>query len=235
MGGVFFSLLCAFFLWNGAHTLRDSADLASTFVFGFTGALLTEESFKNQPFVVAAIAAIIGGCLTAVGGGTVRTLIMGLDHLFWLDTPDYLLAAGLGVSAALLLAKHLSRQSQAHWNAADRMALAVFAPIGADHAFLMNFDPATTYLHAVFYGFLTGAGGGLLRDLMSLRLPVAIFTAYGCVAALGAAIHVPLQWTGIPGAWLVSGVLTYLLAEHLQAIDFRSAISDKMSKLVTKA
>lgn len=97
----------------------------------------------------------------------------------------------------------------------------------------MNLDPTTTYLHALFYGFLTGAGGGLLRDLTHFRLPAALFTAYGSVAAVGAAIHVPLRWAGVPKSWLLSGLLTYLLAEQTQQIDIRNAISDKMTKRLT--
>ena len=68
----------------------------------------------------------------------------------------------------------------AHWDAVDRLALAVFAPLGAEKALLWGAESTLTLiLVAAFLGFLTGAGGGVLRDLLRMRLPMALLTPYG--------------------------------------------------------
>lgn len=102
------------------------------------------------------------------------------------------------------------------------MALAVFVPLGAEQALRWDAQsPLTLLAVAVFFGVLTGAGGGVLRDLLRMRLPTAFLTPYGWVAALGAAFHFALFQAGILLAWVVSGAVIYLLAESMHQWDGR--------------
>ena len=173
------------------------------------------------------MAGIVGGFLTAVGGGTVRTFLLGLEshHLFWLTNGGYVVAIVLGLLLVLLSEPKICARCEAHWNAADRMALAVFAPLGAEQALQWKaLSPLTLILVAAGFGFLTGAGGGVIRDLLRWRLPMAVLTPYGWIAALGAAFHFTLFQTGVPMAWVVSAMIIYLLAETMHQWDGRSCL-----------
>ena len=197
---------------------RMAADLAGTAIFTFTGGLVSFRQFKPVSPGAAVIAGVIGGFLTAVGGGTFRTLLLGLEPncLFWITDRFYWIAIGQGLFLILLWEPKVCAQCEACWDVADRMALAVFAPLGAEKAVLWGAENTLSLIMmAAFFGFLTGAGGGALRDLMRIRLPMAFFTTYGWVAAFGGVFHLALLQSGVPMTWVVSAVVIYLIAESM--------------------
>lgn len=202
---------------------RTAADLAGTVIFAFTGSLISFRQFKPVGFGIALIAGVAGGFLTAVGGGTVRTFLLGsgLNGLFWVHNVLYWIAIALGLLLALRWEPQVCPYCEACWAAADRIALAVFAPLGAEKALLIGTKPTLSLiLLAAFFGFLTGAGGGVLRDFLRLRPPMAFFTTYGWIAALGATFHLALLQVGVPMAWVVSAGVIYLLAESIHQGDW---------------
>ena len=210
---------------GGIESSRTAADLAGTAIFAFTGCLVCFRQFKPVGLGIALLAGVTGGFLTAVGGGTLRTFLLGLgpDHLFWVDNGRYGIAIGLGLLLATLWEPRICVRCEAHWNAADRMALAVFAPLGAEQALRWGAEPTLTLvLVAAFLGFLTGAGGGVCRDLLRMRPPTALWTPYGWIAALGAAFHLGLLQAGVPMAWVVSAAVIYLFAESTHRWEWRS-------------
>jgi drug/metabolite transporter (DMT)-like permease/uncharacterized membrane protein YeiH len=220
-------LFVAFWLGfaGSIESARTAADLAGTAIFAFTGCLVSFRQFKPVSVGIALLAGVAGGFLTAVGGGTLRTFLLGWgpDPLFWVDNGRYGIAIGLGLLLALLWEPKICVRCEAHWNAADRMALAVFAPLGAEQALRWGAESTLTLMMvAAFLGFLTGAGGGVLRDLLRLRPPTALWTPYGWIAALGAAFHLGLLQAGVPMAWVVSAAVIYLLAESTHRWDGRS-------------
>lgn len=221
------SVLFAVFWLGFAEGIQDSraaADLAGTAIFAFTGSLVSYRQFKPVHPTIALVIGVVGGFLTAVGGGTVRTFLLGIepDRLFWIDNGLYGMAIGLGVLLVLLWEPKVCVRCEACWDVADRIALAVFVPLGAEQALRWGANSALTLLAvATFFGFLTGAGGGMLRDLLRMRLPIACLTPYGWIAGLGAAFHFALFQTGVPSAWVVSGAVIYLLAEFMHRWDGR--------------
>lgn len=180
VGGILFAAFWSCFAGGGSiEGSRTAADLAGTAIFAFTGGLVSFRQFKSVSGEMALMAGIVGGFLTAVGGGTVRTFLLGLEshHLFWLTNGGYVVAIVLGLLLVLLSEPKICARCEAHWNAADRMALAVFAPLGAEQALQWKaLSPLTLILVAAGFGFLTGAGGGVIRDLLRWRLPMAVLT-----------------------------------------------------------
>lgn len=230
VGGFLFTAFWSCF-WGrrGIENSRIAADLAGTAIFAFTGGLVSFRQFKSVSREIALIAGIVGGFLTAVGGGTVRTFLLGLEarHLFWLTNGWYVVAIALGLLLVLLYEPKICVRCEAHWNAADRISLAVFAPLGAEQALHWSASsPPTLILLAASFGFLTGTGGGIIRDLLRWRLPMAVLTPYGWIAALGAAFHFALFQTGVPMAWVVSATVIYLLTEAMHQWDGRSCLID---------
>ena len=217
-------LFLAFWIFFEGQTQnpRVAADLAGTAIFAFTGGLVSFRQFKLVSLGLAVAAGVIGGFLTAVGGGTFRTLLLGLEpnSLFWVTDGFYWIAIGQGLFLVLLWEPKICTHCEACWDAADRMALAVFAPLGAEKAILWGAENTLSLIMvAAFFGFLTGAGGGVLRDLMRIRLPVAFMSTYGWVAALGGAFHLALFKSGIPMPWIISAVVIYLIAEFIHQWD----------------
>ena len=224
VGAFLFLALWICFAWHGIESIRTAADLAGTAIFAFTGCLVGFRQFKRVSFWIALAAGIAGGFITAVGGGTIRTLLLGLElnNLFWIENHNYLIAIALGLLLAMFWEPKLCACCEAHWDSADRIALAVFAPLGAEKALVFGAAPTiTVVMMAVLFGFLTGAGGGVFRDILRMRPPMALFTTYGWIAAVGAAVHIFLFQAGIPMAWVVSAAVIYLLAESTHKHDWR--------------
>lgn len=223
-GACLFLALCLCFIWSGIENFRAAADLAGTTIFTFTGSLIGFRQFKHMRIGMAFVAGGISGMITAVGGGTVRTLLLGLDFndLFWVNNADYLIAMIIGFLLAMFWEPRMCVHCEENWNAADRAALAIFAPLGAEKALLLGVQPTSILVAtAALFGFLTGAGGGVLRDILSVRKPMALFTIYGWIAGLGATFHILLLRAGIQMAWIVSAIMIYLLAESTHQRDWR--------------
>ena len=104
---------------------------------------------------------IIIGVVTAIGGGTLRDLMLGVQP-FWLQYPAYLYVT----SAAALATFFFERIFRATYNGLlylDALATAVFTVIATERTLQLGFEPGI----AVLMGVITGIGGGIVRDLLT--------------------------------------------------------------------
>ena len=138
-------------------------DHASVLIFALTGALVASRAQLD----------IVGfaflACLTAVGGGTIRDLLLGRDPVFWVAAPQYI---GLACAAAVVVffTAHLleSRLRAILW--LDACALAVAVAAGSGVALSMGQHPAIV----VLMGMITGCMGGLMRDVVVGEVPLVL-------------------------------------------------------------
>ncbi|MEM6566454.1 MAG: trimeric intracellular cation channel family protein [Pseudomonadota bacterium] len=165
-------------------TIVPLLDFASVFVFALTGALAA----SRQQLDVVGFAFV--SCLTAVGGGTMRDVLLDRNPIFWMAQPVYI---GVACAAALLVyfTAHLveSRLRTLIW--LDSFALAVAVPAGTSAALAFG-QPAPV---AILIGTITGCMGGLLRDVVLNDVPVVLKQGelYVTAAFAGAATGVTAQ------------------------------------------
>ncbi|MGA9251406.1 MAG: trimeric intracellular cation channel family protein [Roseobacter sp.] len=138
-------------------------DFASVFIFALTGAFAA----SRQQLDIVGFA--FTGCLTAVGGGTMRDVLLDRNPIFWIAQPAYI---GVACAAAALVyvTAHLfeSRLRTLIW--LDSFALAVAVPAGTGVALALD-QPV---LVVVLMGTITGCMGGLLRDVVLDDVPVVL-------------------------------------------------------------
>jgi len=143
-------------------TLVGVLDLASVVIFALTGALAASRAQLDV------IGFIFLGCLTAVGGGTVRDVLLDRD-VFWMVAPQFL---GAATAAAVLVfvTAHLleSRLKALDW--LDAMALAVAVPAGVGAALSME----QSWPIVLVMGVVTGCLGGLMRDVVCNEVPLVL-------------------------------------------------------------
>ncbi len=143
-------------------TLIGALDLAAVFVFALTGGLAASRAQLDV------VGFVFIASLTAVGGGTVRDLLLDRTVL-WVADPRYL---GLTTLAALIVffTAHLleSRIKALTW--LDALALAVAVPAGVGIALSLQ-QPWPIVLVA---GVVTGAMGGLMRDVVCNEVPLVL-------------------------------------------------------------
>lgn len=109
------------------------------------------------------------GTVTALGGGTIRDLILGHYPLGWVAHPEYLLFTIGSAVLAAVLARRLHRLKTA-FLVLDALGLVAFSVIGCNIA-------ATTGAHVgvvVLMGMITGVFGGLLRDILCNQVPLVL-------------------------------------------------------------
>ena len=138
-------------------------DYASVLIFALTGALVASRAQLD----------IVGfgfvACLTAVGGGTVRDVLLDRDPVFWVAEPTYILIAVLAAVLVFFTA-HLmeSRYRWLLW--LDSFALAVAVPAGVSLAMQTGQNMAVVLI----MGMVTGCMGGLMRDVVCNEVPLVL-------------------------------------------------------------
>ncbi len=169
-------------------TLLAVLDYASVFIFALTGALVASRAQLD----VVGFAFVAS--LTAVGGGTVRDVLLDRDPIFWVAAPSYILVA---IAAAVLVffTAHLleSRLRVLTW--LDPCALSTAVPAGVAAALSLDQHWGIVLL----MGIATGCFGGLLRDVVCNEVPLVlkqgelyVTAAFaGAGAALVAALFMP--------------------------------------------
>lgn len=154
-------------------------DLVGIFVFAVTGALVAvRKELDVFGVIVLALA-------TGLGGGFIRDVLIGAVPPAALQDWRYLLvpvAAGL---IAFWFHPALGRLEKTI-NVFDAAGLALFAVAGALKALDFGLGP----LPATLMGLATGVGGGMVRDLLTSRVPVVMQRGelYAIPAAAGAAV-----------------------------------------------
>lgn len=180
-------------------------DYGSVLVFALTGALVASRAQLDP------VGFIFMAALTAVGGGTLRDLILGRDAVFWVAQPAYVLLAA-GAALVVFWTAHLleSRRKWLIW--LDSVALSVAVAAGVGVAMDGGFGPVII----VIMGVITGTFGGLMRDVVGNELPLVLKQGelYLTAAFGGALTAVLLVWSGLlhpPEALIACAVVVWIL------------------------
>ena len=107
------------------------------------------------------------GCLTALGGGTIRDVVLGHYPLTWVANPSYLAITAVAAFATVLLARTVHRLTLT-FLVLDAIGLVVFTMAGCDVAWQMN-EP---FAIVIVSGMITGCAGGVLRDILCNDVPL---------------------------------------------------------------
>lgn len=157
-----------------AITLLDYAGVA---VFAATGALAAS---RKQLDVIGFV---FLACVTGIGGGTFRDLILRIP-VFWVGNRDYLVVcAAVAVVVFFTAHRFESRYKLLLW--LDAIGLAAFAVIGAAKGLAITGSPVV----AIVTGMLTATFGGILRDLLAGEPSVLLRPEiYVTAAVVGSAV-----------------------------------------------
>lgn len=178
-------------------------DLLGVAVFAASGVLAAGRKEMDW------LGGLVIAALTAIGGGTLRDLLLNRHPLFWIVDTTYLIV----ISAAALLTLLYTRRRPPPGNVllyADAAGLALFTLIGAQIAQEAGVPP----LIVVLMGTMTGAAGGVLRDILCAEIPLVLRRDFYATAAIaGAAGYLAAEALGIPrdGAFGLGMLVVVLL------------------------
>ena len=191
-------------------------EITGTVAFAASGALTAMKKRMDL------LGVIVLGVITAIGGGILRDVILGITPPLAFRNP--LSAVVATVTSCLLFIpwiRHRLTKNQRIFDTVllcmDSLGLGVFTVMGIWNA--LDFSPDRSTFLLVFVGVLTGVGGGILRDVLAGNMPyILVKHIYAC-ASLAGAVSCTLLWRVLPGyaAMLISMVLVVvirLLAAH---------------------
>lgn len=141
-------------------------DLFGVAVFSVSGALAAGRLELDL------LGVVVLASLTAIGGGTLRDVLMNRHPVFWMANPTYLMLICAAALGTVLYVQFLPIPAQALL-VADALGLAVFALSGAQLAEAARLHP----LIVVLMGTMTGVAGGVMRDIFSTATRCPCFCA----------------------------------------------------------
>ena len=168
------------------QTAGTLLNLFGVFVFALSGGLAAAR--KRMDFFGFVVVAL----LPAVGGGTLRDVVLGAD-VFWIADTTVIWVTIAAALVTFLFAERIERQAQAvAW--CDAIGLAVFCVIGASQALALTGNATI----AVMMGVTTAVAGGLIRDVVCNDLPLVLHREiYATAAFLGAIVYVGAVHYGV--------------------------------------
>lgn len=168
-------------------TLISILDLLGTLVFAISGSLMA----KQHDFDI--FGALVVAFATALGGGTLRDLLMGITPVGWMLDPKYLVAVVIGVALAAFFTSYLLKLRKTMF-LFDTIGIGIFTLIGIQKALGLGLSPAI----ALMMGVVSAVFGGVIRDILCNEVPL-IFRKeiYATACLAGGAIYLAAIYIGV--------------------------------------
>ncbi len=188
-------------------------NLFGVLMFSISGALAASDKNMYKDLFGLSFTAFA----TAVGGGTLRDIILGSHPIAWVADNNYLIAITAGIILMIILRKQLIKIPKILL-VFDTVGIAIYTIIGMEKALALNVAP----LAAVVMGLFTAVMGGVIRDTLINEIP-QIFRkeiyATACIA--GALVYLLLKYSSLPNIWCaVISILTIIIV-RLAAVKFK--------------
>ncbi len=185
-------------------------DLIGVAVFAASGALAGINAQLDL------LGVLVLASITAIGGGTIRDVLLNKHPIFWISdtTPIYTIIAS---TICTLVWVHFLPIPTNSLLIADALGLSLFALSGAQVAEKEGYRGPIIIL----MGTLTGAGGGVLRDILSAKIPLILRQdIYASAAIAGIVVYLLLRAAKVPVNWAFVGGFITVLITRLAAIAF---------------
>ncbi len=163
--------------------LQYALELFGTFFFAISGAMAMHD--KEHDWFGAGFT----GFITAIGGGSLRDMILGSYPLVWIRDINFLYAIFSGVLIALMFFTRLVRLKRTFF-LFDTLGISFFTILGVEKALSLGVQPEL----AAIMGMFTAVMGGVIRDTIANEMPV-IFRKeiYATACLAGAVIYLLLD------------------------------------------
>jgi uncharacterized membrane protein YeiH len=182
---------------------------------------------------VSALGLFICAFATALGGGTLRDVLLGptAQPFFWVAFPFYIVAifaVAMAYAHVPAVAGLIARRDYWIKEGAELLALASLGALGAAKAFTILspgmtggfLGAAQVVIIGAFLGAVSAAFGSILRDMLLNEFPGALRPGVGTLEALfaGSALLVLLRLAGVPAPWALLAGFLVIIAIRLPVI-----------------
>ena len=183
-------------------------DLLGVAVFAVSGVLAARDRQLDL------LGVIVVAAITAIGGGTLRDLLLNRHPIFWVTDSWYLLII---LASAVLTVAYVRKWPPPGISllVADALGLALFAISGAQSAEAAQCPP----LIVILMGTMTGVTGGIIRDVITAKVPLILRREiYATAAIAGVAAYLAMQALGFGRSVAFVGGMMVVVGLRLGAI-----------------
>ncbi|HLW19159.1 MAG TPA: trimeric intracellular cation channel family protein [Cyclobacteriaceae bacterium] len=157
--------------------LQYTLELVGTFVFAISGSLAIEDREHDL------FGAGFTGFITAIGGGSLRDILLGSYPLVWIGNVNFLYAIFAGILTTFFFYKTVSKLKRTLF-LFDTVGIAFFTVLGVEKALNLGFRVEV----AAIMGMFSAVMGGVIRDTLTNEMPVLFRKEIYASACLSGAI-----------------------------------------------
>jgi len=187
----------------------DVLNIIGTIAFAISGTLVaTEENYDI-------LGAYIMGFTAAFGGGLIRNLLIGVSvDGVWQQNTLFMIAF-VAITFAFLLPKKWKNPLEKSAVLFDAIGLSAFSIQGANYAISIN-APAIAVVTAAV---MTGAGGGVIRDILAGRKPMVFHYEIYALWAIIAGLIIGIDW--ISGPYVVFTLFISIVVLRIASVYYK--------------
>ncbi|HDZ03587.1 hypothetical protein LCGC14_0127690 [marine sediment metagenome] len=189
-------------------------DILGTIAFAISGVLVAMDK-RLDVFGVLIIAFV-----TAVGGGTLRDLLIGIKPVGWMNAPMHLLIIVITVLLAIIFVKQLKYVRKSLF-LFDTIGIGLYTMVGIEKGLAANLPPVM----CIALGTITACFGGVIRDILCNEIPV-IFRKeiYATVCILGGLVYFLLIQFPIDNTIAYSMAIVTIIIMRVLAVRFKISL-----------
>jgi uncharacterized membrane protein YeiH len=187
-------------------------ELLGTFAFAISG--IRHAAAKHFDW----FGGYVCGIAVAIGGGTIRDVLLGATP-FWMTTPIYMICTAIALLTVAFMGKWMEPLKNA-WFVFDTFGLALFTVAGIQKSLAFG----QPFWVAVIMGCITGAAGGVIRDVLLNNEPVIFHKEiYAMASVLGGVVY----WIGLAAGLSVgiTAIVSFVLICLVRFLAVRYHIS----------
>jgi len=188
--------------------------ILGSFTLAISGAIIAMRK-KFDPFGVLIIAFV-----TAVGGGTLRDIMLTGKHVFWLEQTSYVYFSLAGAAIAILFRNRIEHIDKPLLFF-DAIGLGLYTITGVQIG--LDFD--LSLVNCIILGVITGSFGGVIRDILVNEVPVIFMKEiYATVSIAGAILYLILNWLNVVNPLLQIIPVIFIIAIRLLVIHYNVSL-----------
>lgn len=193
-------------------TLQRVIEFIGTFAFALSGIRLAASKHYDW------LGGFVCGIAVAIGGGTIRDVMLGIRP-FWMLSPIYMICT-LFAQCVVIVCHHYLRHLDTTWFLFDTLGLALFNIAGIQKTLECGFP----FWVAIIMGCITGAAGGVIRDVLLNEEPV-IFRReiYAMACVVGGLTYWLLSWLQV--SLYITVIATFAIVCAIRFLAVRYHIS----------
>jgi uncharacterized membrane protein YeiH len=189
-------------------------DILATVAFAISGVLEALEK-RMDTFGVFIIAFV-----TAVGGGTLRDVLIGRTPVFWMENLLVVYAIIIATLLAVIFRKYLAffRKSLLLF---DTIGIGLYTVIGIQTGLQVGLHPIV----CIALGTMSASFGGVIRDILCNEIPVIFHKEiYATACIIGGLVYFSLNYLQLPNEWLVICSILTVIIIRLLAVAFKISL-----------